>query len=227
MRLNVALMHRSGLELLLDDDIGLGKPGFEIADLEFQLLGDVGRLGRHRFDAARDHVLEQQRRVGRHRRVDIDDVRQHLVIDRDQRQRLFRGGGIGRGDGGDGMALIKHLLARHDVARHMPEIDRDPLRPDVLELVVGKILRRHHRLDAGQRCRLRRVDRADARVRVGRAQDPADQRPRHRIIRGIHRAAGDLRHAVRANRPRSDPFVTSHDIVHGCSPYRPGYPTGR
>ena len=80
VRLDIGLVHRRGLELLLDDHVGRGEAGVEVADLELQPLGDVGRLGRRRLDAAGDHVLEQQRRVGRHRLVDVDDVRQHLVI---------------------------------------------------------------------------------------------------------------------------------------------------
>ena len=218
MRLDIALMHRGGLELLLDDHVGLGEAGIEIADLEFELFRDVRRLGRGRLDAARDHVLEQQRRVFLHRLVDVDRVRQHLVIDIDQRQRLFGGGGVDRGDGGDRMALIEHLLARHDVARHVPEIDRDPLGADILEFVVREILRGHDRLDARQRRGLRGVDRADAGMRVRRAQDPADDRAGHRVVGGIHRLAGDLRHAVRTDRPGSHPFIAAHDIVHGCSP---------
>ena len=136
------------------------------------------------FDAAGDHVLEQQRRVRLHRLVDVDDVRQHLVIDLDQRERLVGDGLAGGRDGGDRMALVEHLLARHDVARHVPEIHRDALGADILELLVGQVLAGHHRLDAGQRRRLRRVDRADARMGVRRAQDarrsacPASRGPR-------------------------------------------------
>src|SRR5438034_24192 len=36
MRLDIALVHRRGFELLLDDDGGLGPAGIEIADLEFE-----------------------------------------------------------------------------------------------------------------------------------------------------------------------------------------------
>ena len=59
VRLDIALVHRGGLELLLDDEIGLGKPGREVADLEFEPLRHVGGFGRRRLDPARDHVLEQ------------------------------------------------------------------------------------------------------------------------------------------------------------------------
>jgi len=60
-----------------------------------------GRVG-GRLDAAGNHVLEQQRRVGFHRVIDVDHMRQHLVIDLDQRQRLVGDDRIGGGDGGDG-----------------------------------------------------------------------------------------------------------------------------
>ena len=218
VRLDIALVHRRGLELLLDHDIGLGKPGIEVADLEFEPLRDVGGLGRRRLDPARHHVFEQQRRVGLHRLVDIDDVRQHLVIDLDQRQGLVRRGGIGCGDRGDRVPLIECLLARHHVARHMPEIDRDPLGADILEFLLGKIVRGHHRPDPGQRRRLGGVDPADARMGMGAAQDLADERAGHRVIGGVERAARHLRHPVRTYRPGADPFEPPHDIVHGCSP---------
>ena len=77
-----------------------------------------------------------------HRLVDVDDVRQHLVLDLDQRRGLLGDLLGGRGDRGDGVALVERFLARHDVAGDVPEIDRDPLRPDVLELMVGEVLRR-------------------------------------------------------------------------------------
>ena len=222
VRLDVGLVDRRGLELLLDDHVGLGKAGVEIADREFEPLGNVGGLGRRRLDAASDHVLEQERRIGLHRLVDIDDVRQDLIVDLDECCRLFGRAAVGRRDGGDRVALVERLLARHDVAGDVPEILRDPLRPDILEFMVGKIGGGHHRLDAGQRQSPRGVDRADAGMGMRRANDLAVERPGHRQIGAVHRAARDLRHAVRANRPRPNPLVARRcDIVHGCSPHRP------
>ena len=54
MRLNVALMYRFGVELALDDDVGLRKPGVHIAVTELHPLGDVGRFFRHRLDPSRE-----------------------------------------------------------------------------------------------------------------------------------------------------------------------------
>ena len=142
LRLDIGLMHRRGLERHLDDLVGRREAGLDVAEIELVALRDVRRRLRRRLDAARHHVLEQQRRVRLHRLVDVDDVRQHLVVDLDQRQRLVGDGLAGGRHGGDRMALIEHLLARHDVARHVPEVLRDALRADILELLLGEVLAR-------------------------------------------------------------------------------------
>jgi len=76
-------------------------------------------------------------------------VRQYLVIDFDQRRRFLGHRFADRGYRGDGVALIECLLARHDVARYVPEILRDPLRADIFEFVVGEVLGGDHGLDPG------------------------------------------------------------------------------
>ena len=216
MRLDIALVHRGGLELLLDHEIGVLEALLDIADGEFEPLRDIGRLGRGRLDAAGDHVLEEQRRVVGHRLVDVDDVRQHLVLDPQESLGLLGDLLGGRGDRGDGVALVEHFLARHDIAGDVPEIDRDPLRPDVLELMVGEVGAGDHRLYPRQRRRLRGIDLLDARMGVRRAHHLAVERARQRQIGAVHRPAGDLGHAVRTDRPRSHPFVPRRRyIVHG------------
>ena len=142
-------------------------------------------------------------------------MRQYFVIHLDQRQRLIRDDRIGGRDGGDGVPFIERLLARHDVAGHMPEIDRDPLRADVFEFLLREIFRRYDGLDPGQRRCLGGIDRADPGVGVRRAQDLANELSRHRQIGGVHRPAGYLRHPIRAYRPRANPLEPRHDIVHG------------
>ena len=44
VRLDVALVHRLGPEAALDDDLGLGEAGLDVAQLVLELAGDVGRL---------------------------------------------------------------------------------------------------------------------------------------------------------------------------------------
>ena len=205
LRLDIALMHGRGLERHFDDLVGGREAGLHIAELEHVPFGNIGRR-RRRLDAAGDHVGKQQGRIRLHRLVDVDDVRQHLVVDRDQRQRLVGNSLAGGRDRRDRMALIEYLLARHDVARHMPEILRDAFRADILEFLLREIRGGHHGLDAGQSRRLRGIDRSDARMGVRRAQNAADQHARHRQIGAVLRNPRHLRHAVRANRPRSNPL---------------------
>ena len=100
------------------------------------------------------------RRVGLQRLFRIEHERQHLVVDRDQLQRLFGDVPIDGGDGGDRIAHEPHRVVER-VA---------PLLGDLLDLVVVllaagdragaphdlAVLVRDDRLDARQRLRLRR-----------------------------------------------------------------------
>jgi len=54
-----------------------------IAELEHVPFRYIGRR-RRRVDTAGDHVGKQQWRIRLHRIIDVDDVRQHLVVDCDQ-----------------------------------------------------------------------------------------------------------------------------------------------
>ena len=211
-------MHGRSLERHLHDLVGGRETGRKIAQLVFDPFGNVGRL-RRGLDPAGDQVGKQERRIWLHRLIDIDNMRQHLVIDRYQRQRLVGYRLAGCRHRGHGMALVERLLARHDVARHMPKILRDAFRADIVELLLWEVRGGHHRLNAGQRGCLRGVDRANARMGVGRAQDAADQHTRHRQVRAVLREPRHLRHAVRTNRPGPDPFELLYrfarsDVVH-------------
>jgi hypothetical protein len=130
----------------------------------------------------------QDRRARLHRRVDIRDVRQDLVIHLDELQGFARCPRIDRGNSGDGMTLIQRLLARHDIVEHV--IERG-----VAAGVVGKVIARDDRLHAAQLLRLAGVDLLDARVRVRRAQDAPDQ---HAGRGGIGAEPGTAGHFVDA-----------------------------
>ena len=52
-----------------------------------------------------------------HRLVDVGHMRQHLVLDLDQLQRLLCRAGIDRGDRSHRMAVVERLLARHAVVQ--------------------------------------------------------------------------------------------------------------
>ena len=103
----------------------------------------------------------------------IDERRQLLVVDLDQLDGVGRRIAVLGDDEGDLLALEQHLLVgqhRLHVAgerRHVVEIER-------LQVVGGE-----DRLDARHLERGRRVDRLDARVAVGRADEIAEQHARH------------------------------------------------
>ncbi len=83
LRLDIGLMHWCSLERHFDDLVGRCEAGFQVAEREYVALRDVRRR-RRRLDAPGDHVREQQRRIRLHRLIDVDDVRQHLVVDCNQ-----------------------------------------------------------------------------------------------------------------------------------------------
>ena len=178
--LDIALMHRLGGEGALDDDIGLGESGLEIAAREGHLLEDVRRRLGRRLHALGEHVVVEHRRVRRHRLAHVDHVRQHLVVDLDQVQRLLGDGLRGRRHRGHGMAVVERLPARHDVLRHVAVVDRHLARRHPLVGNLGHLVAGDDGLHAGQRARLRRVDGADARVGVGAAEDAPHQHARQR-----------------------------------------------
>ena len=204
--LDVALVHGLGLEAALDDDIGRGKPGVDVTQLVLELAGDVGHGGRTRLGADVALVLVQDGRARLHGLVDVDHPGQDLVVDLDQLQRLRRDPGRGRGDRRHGMPGVERLLARHDVAAVVAQVldaqDRRLVPGELHEVEPG-----HDGLDARQRGRLLDVDRLDAGMRMGTAQDPADQHPRQRLVGAERCASGDLVHAVRPDRALANPLV--------------------
>ena len=150
MRFDVALVNGGCLEIFFDDLVGFRKARSDVANFEGQNLGDIGRLRGRRFDAARDHVLEQQGRIVRHGVVHIDDIRQCFVVHLNQ---CAGSGGcrrVRRGHSGDGMSFIERLFARQNITCNMPEISRSAFRPNIGKILVRKINRLHYSLDTGQ-----------------------------------------------------------------------------
>ena len=122
------------------------------------------RVVRHRV-AAGDDVLVlavvgepvvHQRRTGLHRRDEVRDDRQGLVLDLDQASRL---GGDLLGEGGD--ASDDLALEANDVLREQVAVLDEASEPHVGEVGLG-----HDRDDPGERPRPRGVDLQDLRVGV-------------------------------------------------------------
>ncbi len=207
MRLDVALMNGTRLELALDDQVRFLETGRDVAERELDPLGHVRRLGRRRRDASRDHAVLEDRRVGLHGIDLVDDVRQHLVVDLDQLQRLTCDRLARRRDGGHGMALEEGLLARQHVAHDVAVVDQHLAGRDELRGLILEVVPCHDGLDASESQSLGRVNRLDAGVGVRRAQHLAHELAGHLEVGAVERPARHLVGAVRTNRPRADDVV--------------------
>src|SRR6266404_65144 len=149
MRFDISLVNRLRRVAPLDDHFGLGKPRLHVTFGETDHLGDVRRLGRFGVDTRGQDVVVQYRRIGRHRSLDIHDVRQYLVFDLDQIERLIGDRRRDCGDRGDRMTLVQRLAFGHAVAGQVPQVmrrgaDDPPVRRDIRE--VGA---RRHGLNPG------------------------------------------------------------------------------
>ena len=207
MGLDIALMHRRGLEAALDNQIGLGKTGLDIANRDIDFLENIGSLGRLRRHAVGEHIGMQNRCIRLHRLFDIDHMRQHLVIDLDQFERGVGDGGTGCGHGGDGVAVIKRFAVGHDVVREIAEIELQLARRHPFGFQFRDIGGGDHRLHAGQRLGLRGVDGFNNGVGVRAPENLAGQHAGQHQIGAELGPAGNLVIAVRADRAGADPFI--------------------
>ena len=197
MRLDIALVRLLGLEGAFDDEIGLPETLIDVAMAVLGALGDVGRLGGLFLEALGEDGVVEHGRGALHRLVDIGHMRQHLVIDLDELQRLPGRAGVDGGDRGHRMAVIERLLARHAVVE-------DVVHGGIAIGEVGQVGRGDHRLHAVKLLRLRGVDLPDRRVGVRASEDAPDQLAGHVEVRAVAGAARHLVDAVGADRTRAD-----------------------
>ena len=120
VRLHRHVLDGRAVEGVLDDDLGLGEAGVDVALALDELVDDVGaleaRLSGEDVGAAagqRARPLVKDGRARLERGLDVEYGRQHLVLHLDQVQRLFRGGIVGRGNGRHDVTHVAHLVQRH------------------------------------------------------------------------------------------------------------------
>ena len=214
MRLDVGLMHRLRGVAALDDHVGFLEAGFGVAFAEGDHLGNVGGFGWLRIDAGGEHIVVQDRCVGGHRGFHVDDVRQHLIVDMDQRESFVGNRLGGCGNRGQGMAFVQRLVPRHAVQRQIAEIHRAFADERFFRRDVGEVSRRYDGEHAFQCLGLAGVDRDDPSVGVGRAEHLAPQHSRRARISGEHRPAGHLVDPIRADGTGTNDFQAGIDIVH-------------
>ena len=116
-------------------------------------------------------------------------MRQDLVVDLDQLQRLPGRAGIDRGDRSHRMAIVERLLARHAVVQNV-------VHAGIAVGEIGQVGRGDHGLHTGQLLRLRRVDLPDRGMGVRASENAPDQLAGHVEVRAVARAAGHLVDAV-------------------------------
>ena len=209
MGLDIALMHRPGREVPLDDDIGLGEAGLDVALGVLDGARDVRGLA-----VERHPVVEDGRVVGQ-RVVDLDGVRQDLVIHLDQLAGLRRDGlGHGR-DGGDRVTMEQRLVPRHHIAAHPAHV-LNAERHRCVDREIDDVGGGHHRLHAGQGLGPGRVDGLDDGMGVGAAQHLAPDHAGHARVGREGRAPGDLVGPVGTDRAFTDPLVLG--IAHQAAP---------
>ena len=172
-------------------------------------LDDGGRVGPRAVDVAVRELVAERRDVGPYVLVDErrarsqggrrgEHGRQLVVLDLDQRERLFGEGGRLGGDRGDLVADAPDLAA----------LEREMIL-DEAERMLLDVGSGDDADDAGQGARARRVDANDAGVRQRGPQDPAVQHPRQLEVVEEARPPGDLLGAVLLRgRPADDAQIT-------------------
>ena len=213
VRFDVALVHRLGPEVPLDDDIRLGESVVDVAERDRHAARDVRRGVRRRVVAVRAQEVVQHGRVGLHRFVHVEDPGQGFVVDLDQLQRRLGGLRRRRRDRRHRVSGVERLVAGHDVAAHEAQVGGTDHHGRV-EGEVHEVVARHHGFHAGRRGGAPDVDGPDARVRVRAAQHLAPQHAGLGEVRAERRAPGDLVLAVGADRALADPPVVgffAHD----------------
>ena len=193
------------IETVLDDPVGVPERRVDVAAAVHDMRErDVGA-----------HVRMRQRRSALQRFHGVDDGRQRVVVDLDGVDRVAGDVRVGRDRDGDGVTdEVDAIAGEHGVARRFQIGDGCRARHRAARIVdVGA---GEDRDDARNGFRGRRLDAADARVRVRTAQDArvqqtgepeivgvgAEPLDEARILDALHRTA-DVRSRVRHGRPPS------------------------
>ena len=154
-------------------------------------------------------LLEEERSAGLHTLARVDDGRQLLVVDLEQRERVLGDVAAVRNDDGDGVSDEAHLLLRERALE-----ERDELRQRVHahrdRADVTHVRGQEHRLHAWQRASGLRADREDARVGMRAAHDRRVQRARRLDIGHVSAAAAQEPRILLAPHRRADEVAAAH-----------------
>ena len=224
--LDVALMHWRRGGLFLDDNVGVLEALVDVAQAEFEVIGDVGgrggvvvvpvAAGPERRVGNAGQLLVEDGGAGLHAFLGVEHWRQRFVVDLDQRQGLFSDMGVGGGHTGDGVPLVEHLAAGQHVGAEEAEVLEGAFR-QVAQLAgcFRPVGRGHNRKDSGERFGGAAVDGLDYGVGVRAAEYLAVDQAGEAGIGPIPRPPGNLVDPIRPDGARTDHvelFIGKHDV---------------
>ena len=226
VRLDVALMHRLGAELALDDYVGVLEALLDVAHLEKEMVGDVGAVfgvaviaqaaGPHGGVGDGGETLVEDGGIGFHRLQHVGHRIQHLVLDLDEFQGLLGDVGAGGGDGSHGVPLVQHLLGGQAVVAQELGIDHGSLGLVAdAALRLGQVGGGDHAAHTLHRLGLAGVNGLDAGVSVRAAKHPGMEQSRQVNVCAVAGAARHLFCAVLPDGPSSYHvvfLVGEHDV---------------
>ena len=211
MGFDVPLVYGSGVHLGLSCEGRLGETRLDIAQIVAHLGGDVALLPRVLTEDLRRQPGVQLRCALRHGGQHVDHRGQHLVVDFDQRQRLFCHLRTRGGYGGHGVTTVESLIGGQHIVAQVLDARRTLAQVD--DLVVGSRCRQVGAGDdgayAGQGHGFAGVDATNARVRVGTAQHLAEEHAGQTDVGAIDGASRDLVDSIVADGTRAENLETA------------------
>ena len=199
MRLHRGVGDLGGVVMLLADEGCIGEALLQVPELVVVLLLDVVWL------ALVDPISRRLHRLQR-----IEPRRERVVVHLNQLQRFLGDFGAGGSDRGDVVADVAHPIECKDTL----------VVPDGQDAVgIGRVAAGCDRFDARQRFRFRGIDGPDARVRMRRVQDLAEEHSRRNKVVGVFTQAGHFSRGVGHGERLADHRVWRHV----SAPYRGGF----
>ena len=161
----------------------------------------------------------QNRRLICHRFENASNVWQNFVVDFDECQCFRSYSCTRRGDRGNCVPVIQHLLARHQVLREMSVVRRRATFSRLGWRYLREIDRGNDGLHTGDSLGLIRINSEDARMSVRAAQDFANEHAGEREIGTECSASRYLIDTIRTYCPGSDPPVPVGISIHPYAPF--------
>ena len=211
-------MDRGGHVLALDDGISLGERRVRVALLHAEVLRNVRRLAGVFAERHGGRARMDQWRAVLHRRTQVGNCGQDLVLDLDQLAGHFRDMHVRSGDRSDGVALVQDGIAGEDVVGHVLEVALTLAHVDLTVFGLGEILVRNDGVNAIECARFRHIDPLDAGVRVRAAEDFAVEQAGKASVATVDGSPGYLVDAVVANGSGTDdPVFAGRDDPIGAT----------